>query len=96
MVLAAVGAGLAIPATVVAAIGLETALSAWNDEMGLLPWGLARILGITVYLEIPADTARGPPCSAPWSRGRSCCSPCRGGAASELRTPPARHPSPAG
>ncbi len=25
--------------------------------MGLLPWGLARILGITVYLDIPADTA---------------------------------------
>ena len=38
-------------------IGLETALTVWNDEMGLLPWGLARILGITVYLDIPADTA---------------------------------------
>lgn len=25
--------------------------------MGLLPWGLSRILGITVYLDIPADTA---------------------------------------
>jgi type IV secretory pathway TrbD component len=25
--------------------------------MGLLPWGLARILGITVYLDIPAATA---------------------------------------
>ena len=24
--------------------------------MGLLPWGLSRILGITVYLEIPLDT----------------------------------------
>jgi hypothetical protein len=24
--------------------------------MGLLPWGLARILGITVYLEIPPET----------------------------------------
>jgi hypothetical protein len=57
MVLAAVGLGLAIPAAFVAAVGLETALSAWNDGMGLLPWGLARILGITVYLDIPADTA---------------------------------------
>ena len=57
MVLAAVGLGLAIPAAIVAAIGLETALTVWNDEMGLLPWGLARILGITVYLDIPADTA---------------------------------------
>lgn len=57
MVLAAVGFGLAIPAGIVAAIGLENALTVWNDQMGLLPWGLARILGITVYLDIPADTA---------------------------------------
>jgi hypothetical protein len=56
-VLAGVGAGLALPATVVGLIGLEEALTVWNDEMGLLPWGLARILGITVYLDIPADTA---------------------------------------
>ncbi len=55
-VLAAVGAGLLVPAVVVGAIGLETALTAWNDEMGLLPWGLARILGITTYLEIPDAT----------------------------------------
>ncbi|MEH1058290.1 hypothetical protein V6U89_24155 [Micromonospora sp. CPCC 206171] len=26
----------------------------WNDQMALLPWGLSRILGITVYLGIPA------------------------------------------
>lgn len=56
-VLAAVGLGLAIPATIVAIIGLEQALTVWNDQMGLLPWGLARILGITTYLEIPEDTA---------------------------------------
>jgi hypothetical protein len=56
-VLAGVGAGLAIPASVVALVGLEQALTVWNDEMGLLPWGLARILGITVYLDIPAATA---------------------------------------
>ena len=49
--------GLAVPAAVVAVIGLEPVLSAWNDQMGLLPWGLARILGLTTYLEIPADTA---------------------------------------
>ncbi|MFT4213784.1 MAG: hypothetical protein QM622_03295 [Microbacterium sp.] len=55
--LAAVGAGLAVPAAVVAAIGLEASLTAWNDQLGLLPWGLARILGITTYLEIPAATA---------------------------------------
>lgn len=55
-VLAAVGLGLSIPAVVVALVGLETALTAWNDELGLLPWGLSRILGITVYLDIPPET----------------------------------------
>lgn len=55
-VLAAVGAGLLVPAVFVGVIGLEPALSLWNDEMGLLPWGLARILGITTYLEIPDAT----------------------------------------
>lgn len=55
-VLAGVGAGLAVPSAVVGSIGLERALSLWNDEMGLLPWGLARILGITTYLEIPPET----------------------------------------
>ncbi|MCC2033948.1 hypothetical protein [Microbacterium allomyrinae] len=55
-VLAGVGAGLLVPAVVIGAIGLETALTLWNDEMGLLPWGLARILGITTYLEIPSAT----------------------------------------
>ncbi|WP_314507926.1 hypothetical protein [uncultured Microbacterium sp.] len=56
-VLAGVGAGLGVPALVVALVGLEQALTIWNDEMGLLPWGLARILGITVYLDIPAAAA---------------------------------------
>ncbi|MDY0910488.1 hypothetical protein [Microbacterium sp. CFBP9034] len=55
-VLAGVGAGLAVPAMVIGVIGLERALTLWNDEMGLLPWGLARILGITTYLEIPPET----------------------------------------
>ncbi|UJP10530.1 hypothetical protein L2X99_02230 [Microbacterium sp. KUDC0406] len=55
-VLASAGAGLLVPSVVVGLIGLETALTVWNDEMGLLPWGLARILGITAYLDIPADT----------------------------------------
>ncbi|MFF2387798.1 hypothetical protein [Agromyces sp. NPDC058104] len=56
-VLAAVGAGLVVPSVVIGAIGLERALTLWNDEMGLLPWGLARILGITTYLDIPGETA---------------------------------------
>jgi hypothetical protein len=57
IVLAAMGAGLAVPAAVIAAVGLERALTVWNDQMGLLPWGLSRILGITVYLDIPASAA---------------------------------------
>jgi len=57
VVLASVGGGLAVPAAIVGAIGLEQALTVWNDQLGLLPWGLARILGITTYLEIPDATA---------------------------------------
>ncbi|MET0813447.1 MAG: hypothetical protein ABWY03_10350, partial [Microbacterium sp.] len=56
-VLASVGAGLLVPAVAIGALGLEGALTLWNDELGLLPWGLARILGITTYLEIPVETA---------------------------------------
>ena len=82
-VLAAVGAGLLVPAAAIGVIGLETALTAWNDEMGLLPWGLARILGITTYLEIPDATAwaaagfgavllvLGVALALPWSRRRA-------------------------
>ncbi|HWI31735.1 MAG TPA: hypothetical protein VNT50_09590 [Microbacterium sp.] len=57
IILAGVGFGLAVPALVVALVGLEQALTAWNDQIGLLPWGLSRILGITVYLDIPPDAA---------------------------------------
>ncbi|WP_173922938.1 hypothetical protein [Agromyces sp. Marseille-P2726] len=56
-VVAAVGAVLAIIGAIIGLIGLEAALTLWNDEMALLPWGLSRILGISVYLDIPADTA---------------------------------------
>ena len=53
------GVGLVIGgvAVFIGVVGLETALTVWNDQMGLLPWGLSRILGITVYLDIPQDTA---------------------------------------
>jgi hypothetical protein len=47
------GLTLALASGAVAAIGLERALTIWNDQMALLPWGLSRILGITVYLGIP-------------------------------------------
>ncbi len=56
-VLTGVGFGLGGAALFVASYGLERALTLWNDQMGLLPWGLARILGITTYLEIPPATA---------------------------------------
>jgi hypothetical protein len=49
----AAGGTLALLAGVVAATGLERALTIWNDQMALLPWGLSRILGITVHLGIP-------------------------------------------
>ena len=46
---------MALLSGLVAAIGLERALTIWNDRMALLPWGLSRILGITVYLGIPTS-----------------------------------------
>jgi hypothetical protein len=52
-VLVAAGAPLIVLGAVLSAVGLERALTAWNDEMALLPWGLSRILGITVFLDIP-------------------------------------------
>jgi hypothetical protein len=56
VVLAAAGLVLAALGGFLGMIGLEQALTVWNDEMSLLPWGLSRILGLTVYLEIPAST----------------------------------------
>jgi hypothetical protein len=52
-VLAAAGAPLAALGVTLWAAGLETSLAAWNDQMALLPWGMHRILGITVFLDIP-------------------------------------------
>ncbi|MDM7853555.1 hypothetical protein [Cellulomonas alba] len=49
----AAGVALAVLAGFVAVVGLERALTVWNDQLALLPWGLSRILGITVYLGIP-------------------------------------------
>ncbi|WP_446213563.1 hypothetical protein [Micromonospora sp. IBSANI012] len=48
------GVPLGVLSGPVAAVGLERALTVWTDQMALLPWGLSRILGITVYLGIPA------------------------------------------
>jgi hypothetical protein len=55
LTLTAAGVPLGLLAGLVGVIGLERALTVWNDQLALLPWGLSRILGITVYLGIPAD-----------------------------------------
>jgi hypothetical protein len=52
-VLAAVGAPIALLGVALWAVGLETSLAVWNDQMALLPWGMHRILGITGFLDIP-------------------------------------------
>ena len=52
-VLVAGGTPVAVFGGVAAGMGLERALTVWNDQMALLPWGLSRILGITVFLDIP-------------------------------------------
>ncbi|MFD7653796.1 hypothetical protein ACFV4N_07425 [Actinosynnema sp. NPDC059797] len=54
-VLVAAGTPLAVLGALVAAVGLERALTTWNDQLALLPWGLSRILGITVHLGIPTS-----------------------------------------
>jgi hypothetical protein len=53
-VLVAAAAPLVVGGLAVAAVGLETTLTAWNDQMMVLPWGLSRILGLTVHLGVPA------------------------------------------
>lgn len=54
--LSGVGAAIGGIAVFTGLVGAETALTVWNDQMGLLPWGLSRILGITTYLDIPPET----------------------------------------
>ena len=51
--LGVVGATLLAVGGLLALVGLEDAMTTWNDQLALLPWGLSRILGITVYLGIP-------------------------------------------
>ncbi|MGY0021166.1 hypothetical protein ACVHNB_19565 [Streptomyces sp. YJ-C3] len=56
--LGAVGSTVSVGALVAWAVGTETSLSTWNDQMALLPWGLHRILGLTEYLGIPGTVPR--------------------------------------
>ncbi|MBD5786647.1 hypothetical protein IF650_10690 [Cellulosimicrobium terreum] len=53
--LLAVAAPLVVGGLAVAGAGLETTLTAWNDQMMVLPWGLSRILGLTVHLGVPGS-----------------------------------------
>ncbi|MEN2740457.1 hypothetical protein ABCS02_21915 [Microbacterium sp. X-17] len=56
-VLAGVGAGLAVPAAVVGAIGFPQALTLWNAQVGLLPQAPPRILDVARNLGIPDSAA---------------------------------------
>jgi len=40
---------------ITALVGLETSVTAFNDEMAILPLGLSKILGITPHLNIPTS-----------------------------------------
>ena len=53
LLLGAVGLTMLALGGLLVVVGLEEAMTVWNDQLALLPWGLARILGITVYLGIP-------------------------------------------
>ncbi|MBB3094060.1 hypothetical protein FHR83_001709 [Actinoplanes campanulatus] len=52
-VMLAAGVPVLAVGALIRSVGLERALSAWNDQMALLPWGLHRILGIVTFLDIP-------------------------------------------
>jgi hypothetical protein len=52
-VLLAAGAPVLVLGVLVWSLGLERSLSAWNDQLALLPWGLHRILGLVTFLGIP-------------------------------------------
>lgn len=54
-VLIAAGVPVVLGGVGVAMMGTERALTVWNDQMALIPWGLSRILGITVHLGIPTS-----------------------------------------
>jgi hypothetical protein len=55
----AAGVPLVVGGVVVAAVGLEATLTAWNDQLALLPWGLHRLPAVCVSPGIP-------PAPPPW------------------------------
>jgi len=56
-VLAAIGAGLAVPALVVALVGVRHTLTVWNAQLEPLPWSLARFLNIPGPMTVPDAAA---------------------------------------
>lgn len=44
--LAGIGFGYALPAATIAMMGARDALRSWNEQVGILPWDLARITGL--------------------------------------------------
>lgn len=55
IVLVAIALPMLVLGGLMAAVGLEAALTTFNDQMALLPMGLSRILGLTVHLGIPTE-----------------------------------------
>ncbi|MDT0115933.1 hypothetical protein Q9R20_02930 [Microbacterium sp. PRF11] len=43
---AGIGIGYALPAATIAMIGARDALRSWNEQIGILPWDLARLTGV--------------------------------------------------
>jgi hypothetical protein len=58
--LAGMGVAYAFPAATIAVMGARDALRSWNDQIGILPWDLARLTGTrdgAVPVEVVATTA---------------------------------------
>ena len=58
--LAGMGIGYALPATTISLMGARDALRSWNEQIGILPWDLARLTGMrdgAFPVEVVAVTA---------------------------------------
>lgn len=58
--LAGMGIGYALPAATIALMGARDALRSWNEQIGILPWDLARLAGMrdgAFPVEVVAVTA---------------------------------------
>lgn len=58
--LAGMGVAYALPAATIAVVGARDALRSWNEQIGVLPWDLARLTGVregAFPVEVVATTA---------------------------------------